>query len=249
MSETGDSLRNSLFLHSLVAEIVETYGVTRSWGRGLRAEKTRPASSACSITSSKSRTSIWDSKGFDSRFPLLSSFCCIAAEVRCFISSCPGPSVIFAFRPIAYDETAFALIICFNPLMFSSTTQEIRTKSEPHLLTTELLQTGLHCSKALLKETTQFQTQEHSYKTLTVRIFVERRGRSDRGQISSLKKDWEKRTSKWYLQTLKRSAPSRWQRAMVNRAEHQDDLPLPQTVPRGACRWSHYGLGFRGFRA
>lgn len=183
MNETGDSLRNSLFLHFLVTEIVETYGVTRSWGRGLRAEKTRPASSACSITSSKSRTSIWDSKGFDSRFPLLSSFCCIAADVRCFMSSCPGPSVIFAFRPIAYDETDFDLIICFNPLMISWTTHEIRKKSEPHLLTTELLQTGLHCSKALLKETTQFQTEEDSYKTLTVRIFVERRGTSHRGQI------------------------------------------------------------------
>lgn len=209
MSETGDSLRNSLFLHFLVAEIVETYEVTRSWGRGLRAEKTRPASSACSITSSKSRTSIWDSKGFDSRFPLLSSFCCIAADVRCFMSSCPGPSVIFAFRPIA-----FALIICFNSLMISSTTHEIRTKSEPQMLTTELLQTDLHCSKALLKETTQFETQEDSYKTLTVRIFVERRGTSDRGQIFHSRRTGKKgqangTSKRWSVQNL-RDDKERW---------------------------------------
>jgi len=209
LSETGDSLRNSLFLHFLVAEIVETYEVTRSWGRGLRAEKTRPASSACSITSSKSRTSIWDSKGFDSRFPLLSSFCCIAADVRCFMSSCPGPSVIFAFRPIA-----FALTIRFNSLMISSTTHEIRTKSEPQMLTTELLQTDLHCSKALLKETTQFETQEDSYKTLTVRIFVERRGTSDRGQILHSRRTGKKgqangTSKRWSVQNL-RDDKERW---------------------------------------
>ncbi len=238
MSETGDSLRNSLFLHFLVAEIVETYGVTRSWGRGLRAEKTRPASSACSITSSKSRTSIWDSKGFDSRFPLLSSFCCIAADVRCFMSSCPGPSVIFAFRPIAYDETAFALIICFNPLMISSTTHEIRTKSEPHLLTTELLQTGLHCSKALLEETTQFQTQEDSYKTLTVRILIERHGTSDCSEILHSRRTGKKgqangTSKRWSVQHLRDDKERWWTVRSIK------TISLCQNV----CREKHAGEG------
>ncbi len=83
----------------------ETYGVMRSSGRsGLTEERIRPASSACSITSSRSRTSIKDSKGLLSLPPvIIPCFWSFAACTCRFISACPGPVVTFAFLPICTD--------------------------------------------------------------------------------------------------------------------------------------------------
>ncbi len=94
----------------------ETYGVMRSSGRrGLTEERIRPASSACSMTSSRSRTSIKDSKGLLSLPPvIIPCFWSFAACTCRLISACPGPVVAFAFLPICTDAAQLPEAVDFR---------------------------------------------------------------------------------------------------------------------------------------